>query len=158
MGIFSKLIGGLASGQDPKEVLKKAADELLNTSGARPEAPAPEPSAPAEPGIPAEENQYNSGLSYEDYFRKVFSEEFPACELRFSKVPGKSAYVSTRVSFHSAEREVLVVELKSERNENNALRRECERLGVPYLRFYYDHSGWWNTRSYVADRVRRVLG
>ena len=27
-----------------------------------------------------------------------------------------------------------------------------------YLRFYIDYEGWWNTRAYVDDRVKKALG
>ena len=29
--------------------------------------------------------------------------------------------------------------------------------GIPYLRFYYNHEGWWNTRSYVTRRIANAL-
>ena len=29
--------------------------------------------------------------------------------------------------------------------------------GVPYLRFYKDHEGWWNARSYVVSRIEKAL-
>ena len=29
--------------------------------------------------------------------------------------------------------------------------------GLPYLRFYFDHEGWWNTRAYVTKRVAEAL-
>ena len=30
--------------------------------------------------------------------------------------------------------------------------------GIPYIRFYYDHEGWWNTKSYVIRRTSEALG
>ena len=52
---------------------------------------------------------------------------------------------------------MLIVELKSESSEAQRFRRAAEAEGVPYLRFYYDHEGWWNTREYVYVRVREAL-
>ena len=46
----------------------------------------------------------------------------------------------------------------SENSEANKLRASCRAQGLPYVRFYYDHDGWWNTRSYVAGRTRAALG
>ena len=37
------------------------------------------------------------------------------------------------------------------------IRRDCLRQGIPYLRYYYDHEGWWNTRAYVTQRTRAAL-
>ncbi len=45
----------------------------------------------------------------------------------------------------------------SESCEAKKFRDDCVRAGTPYLRFYYDHDGWWNTRSYVAGRIRGAL-
>ncbi|MBR6460134.1 MAG: hypothetical protein IKS49_08320, partial [Actinomycetaceae bacterium] len=52
----------------------------------------------------------------------------------------------------------LVVELMSERSSAKMLRWRCENEGVPYLRFYYDHWGWWNEKSYVIERTAKALG
>ena len=46
----------------------------------------------------------------------------------------------------------------SENSEANKLRSACRAQGLPYVRFYYDHDGWWNTRSYVVSRTRAALG
>ena len=61
-------------------------------------------------------------------------------------------------SFWQGERKVLVAELMSERSEANKLRSACRAQGLPYVRFYYDHDGWWKTRSYVVSRTRAALG
>ena len=52
----------------------------------------------------------------------------------------------------------LVVEIKSENSEAQWLRNACAAERTPYLRFYYNHDGWWNTREYVDTRVRQALG
>ena len=36
--------------------------------------------------------------------------------------------------------------------------QECAAAAIPYLRFYHNHDGWWNTRAYVTQRVRGALG
>ena len=51
----------------------------------------------------------------------------------------------------------VVVPILPDSSETKKLRRECQAQGVPYLRFYYDHEGWWNTRSYVTRRTRDAL-
>ena len=163
MGIFSKLVGDLASGKDPLEAMKKAAKDVLdaaqNAQQQHAEAPRPAQSAcDADPEMPSEPNQYNFPGTYTEYFRTVFAEAFPAFETRWSDASGKSIHKATKVEFLQGGRVKLVVELKSDRSESNVLRRACEREGVPFLRFYYDHYGWWNTRAYVEGRVRAVLG
>ena len=65
--------------------------------------------------------------------------------------------IRTTYTFWSGRIKALIVELMSESRPNNSLRDDCSRLGIPYLRFYYDHHGWWNTRSYVVERVRKAL-
>ena len=51
----------------------------------------------------------------------------------------------------------LVVELLSRSSAAAKLRRDCQREGIPYLRYYYDYEGWWNTRSYVTRRTAQAL-
>jgi hypothetical protein len=45
----------------------------------------------------------------------------------------------------------------SDGTQRYKLRNECRAQGIPYLRFYYDHDGWWNTRSYVTRRIAGQL-
>jgi len=105
--------------------------------------------------IPAEECQYNYSGSYAQYFEHVFSEDFPGYLLsRESTYNGRA----TVFTFRQGGRKALVVELLSENSSVTKLRKACAAEGVPYLRFYYDHDGWWNTRSYVSGRVRAALG
>ncbi len=184
MSLLSKLLGG--GKEDVLGALKEAAqkagvDALLNSvqeaAGQQPRpaqaAPRPAQASPqqnprpqAQPqggasgfswgeDMPAEENQYSFGGSYLAYFDMVFSQEFP--QLRITReTPAKGR--STVYSFWQGERKVLVAELMSERSEANKLRNACRAQGLPYVRFYYDHDGWWNTRSYVAGRTRAALG
>ena len=51
----------------------------------------------------------------------------------------------------------VIIELMNESSEAQRMRRNCEKAGIPYLRFYYDHHGWWNTRSYVRERIRKAI-
>ena len=106
-------------------------------------------------GIPAEECQYNSGLSYLDYFSKIFREDFPQCSVSLETVEDCRRY---KYTFTEGADVKLIVELMTENSEANRLRRTCEKNGTPYLRFYFDHEGWWNTRKYVNERVSAALG
>ncbi|MBO4229474.1 MAG: hypothetical protein J5938_03885 [Clostridia bacterium] len=104
--------------------------------------------------MPDEPNQFNSGLSYPDYFEKIFREEFPSfeCTKEFQK-GGKRVVFFLR----SAGKTALVAEILPQSSASKKLRENCHAQGTPYLRFYYDHEGWWNTRSYVVRRVREAM-
>ena len=169
MSLFSKLFGG-------DKDAEKAAQDLLNGlfgNQGQEQAPKPEEepaaSAPSAPqaqaqsdapsgyeGMPAEENQYNYSGSYEQYFEHVFAEDFPG--VRFEKAYIND-YGKRRVAytFYRDAAKVLVVELMPESSEAKKFRSECQRANIPYLRFYYDHDGWWNTRSYVTGRMRAAM-
>ena len=185
MSLFSKLLGNNAD-KSPLDALKNAVNDAAKevvsaaesvkqsldanmagtaarpTDGQPASAPAwsaPRASAPVSGDswgeeMPAEENQYNFGGSYLQYFGKVFREDFPAYTVQ--QEPGRDER-SPLFVFYQNGRRCLVVELKSERSSAQAIRRRCEAEGVPYLRFYYDHDGWWNTRSYVTRRVAAAL-
>lgn len=176
MGLLNKLFGGKASADEALNVIKNTARNLLNeaekaaysaqsSTASAPQAPAqPAPAAPAEttpagcswgPTVPAEPCQYNYNGSYGDYFTEVFTQDFP--EYRVEKEPAPNADRMT-FTFFDGERKALVVEILSQSSSVYKNRRECAKLGIPYLRFYHDHWGWWNTRSYVTDRVRNALG
>ena len=105
------------------------------------------------PVMPAEENQFNSGLKPSEYFDKIYSAEF--AEYHIDKV--KAGWSDTAFIFNKDGARKLVVELLSDGTQRNKLRNECRAQGVPYLRFYYDHQGWWNTRSYVVRRTLDAL-
>ena len=105
--------------------------------------------------MPAEENQYSFKGSYLAYFDMVFSQEFPQFRITRETAPNGKITV---YKFWQGEREALVAELMSDRCETKKLRSACAARGVPYVRFYYDHHGWWNTRSYVASRTHAALG
>ena len=107
------------------------------------------------PKMPAEPNQFNSGLSYQDYFSKVFGEAFPDYQVnREEHKLGKA----TLYTFYLAGVKKLVVEVTSCSVYRYKVAKDCRAEGVPYLRYYYDYDGWWNTASYVTRRTARVLG
>ena len=105
--------------------------------------------------MPAEENQYSFNGDYLAYFDMVFSQEFP--QYRITRDSPKKGH-NTIYSFWQGERQVLIAELMSDRSEANKVRSACRERGIPYVRFYYDHDGWWNTRSYVTQRARAAMG
>ncbi len=107
------------------------------------------------PVMPAEENQFNYSGSYEQYFTHVFEEEFPNYEVRKAVALRSDSTVFT---FWQGGRKALVVEVMSQNSSAKKLRSDCARDGIPYLRFYHNHDGWWNTRSYVTKRVQGALG
>ena len=105
--------------------------------------------------MPAEENQYNYNGVFWAYFESIFQSDLS--EYRYEK---KEISPNKRIAytFFSGGSRVLVVELMSDSSSAKRLRSECRREGIPYLRFYIDHPGWWNTRSYVVGRMRDALG
>ncbi len=172
MGLFDKLkksveLGAKALG-DLAETGAKALNDLaesagLNTgeNGAKPEVPAqPQRPAAAASGdswgdeMPAEENQFNFAGNYVQYFEKVLREEFPAYVV---KTDDSDRTRRTVFTLYSGMRKALVVEVMTESSTAQKIRRACEAEGTPYVRFYFNHRGWWNTRSYVARRVRDAL-
>ena len=163
MGLLSKLFGKSA---------EEAANDLLNevrkaaqSTTAQPtrQSPAAQTSGavgntdlPVSYGdsMPSEENQFNSGKTWLEYFTGIFHEQFAAYGVSCETQSKGTRAVFT---FKKDGGEALVVELMSENCENQRVRRECRTKRVPYLRFYYDHYGWWNTRSYVVARVNSAL-
>ena len=104
--------------------------------------------------MPAEENQFNYPGTYIEYFDHVFKTEFP--EYRITCEQPK--YDGTLFIFWQGPQRALVVELLPQHSAAAKLRKDCLSSGIPYLRYYYDHDGWWNTYSYVRDRTRAALG
>ena len=106
--------------------------------------------------MPAEENMYNSGLAPAAYFEKIFAEDFPACIV--NKEAGWGGFDrSTIYRFYDGAAQKLVVELVPDNSSAVKLREKCAKEGVPYLRFYKDHEGWGNARSYVVSRIEKAL-
>lgn len=176
MGLFSKLIkegSGLSELiKDVKNVVKQESVNLHESEMAETETTYHTAEAPrAEstyssadeqasgfswgPVMPAEENQFNYSGTYKEYFSNVFSSEFPSYRIESSDVNNGRATVFT---FWDGSRKALVVELLSEKSAAQKLRSDCLKENIPYLRYYYDHHGWWNTRAYVKERTRNALG
>lgn len=171
MGLFDKLkksveLGAKALG-DLAETGAKALNELAESAGAKESNDVYDfaPSQPQRPAaaasgdswgdeMPAEENQYNFSGNYVQYFEKVLREEFPAYALGIDDSDRTRRTVFT---LRTGTSKALVIEVMTESSAAQKLRRQCEAEGTPYLRFYFDHRGWWNTRSYVARRVRAAL-
>ena len=177
MGLFSKLFGGDKEAEDALKKLKELADALNDgekPSAAKPEQasqPAPQPAlqaAPQEdeapegpsgeswgPKMPAEENQYNSGLSYREYFSRIFRENFPEYTVECAEMGYGSDGV--RFEFFQGGRKALVVEVMSRKSNAKQQRAICRKQGIPYLRYYHNYDGWWNTKAYVISRTRKAL-
>jgi len=166
MSLLSKLFGEGKKDFAPvldalKDAAVKGAGALLNEEAevlpAQKETPVGECAAGISWGdrMPAEENQYSFDGDYIAYFDTVLSQECASYRVvRESIRDGRG----TVYHIWAGDREALIVELMSERSSANRVRRDCQTKGIPYLRFYYDHPGWWNTRSYVGGRVRTALG
>ena len=181
MGLFDKIFGDnkddknsfLNAIKDAAEKLKSEAEKAgldLNAKPEKPEKPEPvytataaqasyeEEFAPAGtwwgPLMPDEENQYNFKGSWQDYFDGIFRSEFADYELLRETVrEGKGLVYRFRKNGGTA----LVVELMSQSSNAQKLRRTSLKEGTPYLRYYYDHEGWWNARAYVVQRTRNAL-
>lgn len=106
------------------------------------------------PEMPDEENQYNFKGTYKEYFESIFKSEFSEYYIESSDSNNGRVTVFT---FWSGSRKALVVELLSRKSSVYKLRCECQKADIPYLRYYYDYHGWWNTRAYVIQRTRTAL-
>lgn len=104
--------------------------------------------------MPAEPNQYNYNGTWKQYFENIFLTEFASYRKTHEKGYGKTTDV---YRFYKGDDQVLVVELCPSKFDGSSLRSKCRGLGIPYLRFYYDYDGWWNTRSYVVDRMQKAI-
>ena len=107
------------------------------------------------PNMPAEENQFNSGLDYKTYFTNIFESEFSSYQINKEIPPYRNALIFT---FSQGGAKKLVVEIISDKTNPYKLRNDCRAQGIPYIRYYYDHDGWWNTKSYVIRRTTNALG
>ena len=157
-----------------KSLQKLVEAEANSTPGSRP-APQPAPqytpqqSAPAPQQQPPEQwdgtpyseymppvpNQFNYGGPYWEYFEEIFRTELPALSFTKETAPYGKRLIYT---FSGPAGRALVVELMSESCDSRKIRNDCQASGTPYLRFYYDHERWWNTRTYVAERLHKAVG
>ena len=126
--------------------------------------------------MPEEPNQYNYNGAAESYFLKVLKEAFPEYTVRMHgapyqsqptwergfmgklhQVPGKPvpAWIFT---IQDGSQIKLAVELLSAANKNRKdNRRSFEEQGIPFIRFYYNVKGWWNTQSYIRERAYAAI-
>ena len=104
--------------------------------------------------MPDEPNQYNFPGDYAEYFTTTYAEAFPTYHLTTESVRKGKATV---ITFWEIDKKALVVELKSENSTSTTIEFNCRQEGVPYLNFYYNHYGWWNTKNYVVNRTRAAL-
>ena len=168
MSFLSKLLSGKKPDLSDVAALLQGRKEPAAKPEARPQA-APVPSRPAQepipegpsgfswgPVMPKEPNQYNYPGTYEAYFESILREEFPAWTLYRERI--ERSHPVTVLTLHNGSAPALMIELMSEHSDLYKLRRDCARRQIPYLRFYYDHEGWWNTRAYVIARVKGALG
>lgn len=170
MSLLSKLLGG------KKPSLSDVVD-LFQGKEARPEPDTARPAVQPQPAynayepcgeptplgrswgerMPDEPNQYNYPGSYKEYFEDIFRTEFAAYRVLRSENP-LSRKTDIYTFYDVFDHQVLVVEVMDSGADLYKLRRDCERAGMPYLRFYHNHFGWWNARSYVVKRIRTALG
>lgn len=178
MGLLSSLfgdkkpdnpvLGALAdlvdSAVDAAKTAASGSTEEKSAAPAPVPAPQPQQAAPVSDApsgeswgavMPSEENQFSFSGSYGDYFMKVYREEFPEYSVEYEDIDHGRAGV---ITFSQGGQPCLKVELLSQSSGAYSLRQKCRKSGMPYLRFYYDHDGWWNTRSYIVKRARTALG
>ena len=159
MGLFSKLFGGKSNeDSNDKDVMKITnpnTGEVIKIGPARNPASQYDSGDSWGPTMPDEPNQYNSGRPYHDYFSRVFAEAFPAYQIDKKMNIGERGYVYTFTQDGATK---LVVEVISAKSSVYKLRRDCRKQGIPYIRFYHDYHGWWNTKSYVIRRAKEALG
>ena len=168
MSLLSKLLGGkkptlsdvveLLQGKEQKPAPSKPAYTAPRPAESVCEAFVEETPIGRSWGVkmPNEPNQFNYPGNYREYFEEIFREDFS--ELTFYREQNPLSYKTTSYTFFRGARKVLAIELCAQGTDVYKLRRSCEREGVPYLRFYYDHEGWWNARSYVVRRMREAIG
>ena len=180
MDFLSKLFGKKDATKEEKEafdMFKKIVDEAQKDQTAKKpdQKPEPQPQKPEQPvqqyddeeedgpsgeswgpRMPAEENQFNYSGTYTEYFEMIFREDFP--EYRVEKEKSRYSSKILVYTFYSGAQKVLVIELMSCSSESKRLREDCRKQNIPYLRYYYDYDGWWNTRAYVVKRTRNAIG
>ncbi|MBP5166166.1 MAG: hypothetical protein ILP09_02790 [Oscillospiraceae bacterium] len=174
MGLLSKILGGSGSDIKLDKIVKTVVDTVAeaakngaaaqSATAGTPARPAPDRREPEEasgpsgfswgPVMPNEENQFNFNGSYIEYFKSVFGEAFPEYDIGTERPKNSKATVFT---FRKGGQTALIVELLNSSSEARKLRRTCAEQGIPYLRYYYDHEGWWNTKAYVIERTRKAL-
>ena len=175
MSFLSKLFGDSKEGKDALNFLEtlmkekekeKAKENTAKDQNQEPQtaAPAPQPAyndiddGPSGfsygPRMPEEPNQYNYNGTYLKYFQNVYAEEFPSLR---QELVHKDCTWSYIINLYDGDRLALVAELLSRKSSAKKLRNDCGAKNIPYVRFYYDYNGWWNTREYVVTRSREAM-
>ena len=159
MSLFSDLLKKVKKGIDEIEDAIDGDKDQSSPAPAQTAAPSYSEPAPAESDdpwdvMPAEENQYNYSGSYVQYFEMIFREDFPEYETSYERANNRDAVIFTLKKDGAT---ALVCELLSENSVAKKIRADCKAAGVPYVRFYFNHHGWWNARSYVVNRIKAVL-
>lgn len=155
-GIFSEAQkkAGEADAQ-PDRSFSSGWDAPQENSFSAPDSMAAGPSGESwGPVMPSEPNQFNFGGTWVQYFEDIFGREFAAYRCEKESLSGGARLVYT---FFSAGNKALVVELMSRKSASKKLRERTLQAGIPYLRFYYDYEGWWNTRAYVVKRMNNAI-
>ena len=176
MGLLSQLLGKKTESAI-KDLLNDAEKKIRDgiKDGFKEDSPKPAAAKPAEASahaaepeqersdalwgeiMPKDENQFSFNGTYKEYFEKIFMEEFS----EYSFMLAHPKYYSSDIyTFSQGGSKKLVVELMKKSCDAQALRRETQREGIPYLRFYTNCSdiGWWNARTYVIGKIREALG
>ena len=150
---FSEMKDVFSGVQEAFDKLDKMDEQLENeTFEAYEEVPEGPSGFSWGPVMPAEPNQFNYPGTWKEYFLEVFADYVPHYEIVCSDTPRGAVF-----NFMDGGRKALLVEVMDEKSEANSIRRKCREEGTPYVRFYYNHEGWWNTREYVYVRVREAL-
>ena len=168
MGIFSKLLGSDANAQKAEKAAKDLLGGIMNSLNEQANKRQQNDSVSERPArsydddadsvwdvMPSEPNQYNYQGSFTQYFESIFATELSGYTVEKNAAPNLKRVIYT---FYNDGRRALVIELMSDSCSAKKVREDCRAAGVPYLRFYIDHQGWWNTRTYVAGRIRNAIG
>ena len=140
-------LGNLAN--NAGEVIKEEAEASFHN-----EAPVTYDNVSYGEFMPDEENQYNYPGNYVEYFEDVLKKEFPQYQLDIEPLRNNTA---TAFYLNKDGKKEMVIEVMSENSAAKKFRKECLEQGLRYLRFYYNHPGWWNTRAYVVERINKAL-
>ncbi len=162
MGLFNKLLDGLGvDSQAVGDLVNGLIDNAKEQTAKREAASyASDPVQSYASGdswgemMPEEENQYNFGGTYIQYFENIFDTEFSEYRYDREDIAGTQR---TFYTFYAGGTKVLMLELMNEGSSAQKIRNTAWKENVPYLRFYYDHDGWWNTRSYVVRRMKEAI-
>ena len=153
-GFFNSLVGGQNGGTAQQAPQAQQDNYYAQPAQVQPQASYSPSGFSWGENMPDEENQYNSGLKYYDYFEKIYREEFPDYVVTREMPRGEGYCLFT---FTQGGRVALRVEVLSRTCGVYKVRNDCREQGVGYTRFYHNYYGWWNTRAYVIQRTRSAI-